>query len=536
MESSKFPPVDVVPPNGAKLAYRVAPLRRMQSRSAIAPQLNPFVNESLQRMSLLTRLSLLAGGILLFPFRLLVLLLCSLLYSLFAKLAVAFHTRTDPPTPLKGWRTRLLKMAQLVCRPALGSLGFWQIKVIGQPATEAEAPIVVVAPHATPIDFLVIMALTWSSFVSLPHPYPVVRTGLKAMQCIIVDHKDHTSRKNAVMEIKRRALSNGEWPRVMIFPEGTTHSANCLITFKTGAFTPGVPVQPVILRYQVQGFDLSWCGKASMARLLLCAMCQWVGHVTVEFLPVHTPTPEEKASPELFAANVRSEMATALCVPVTDHSVEDTILQLKAKGLGLPTGTGVVAFADLQRRTGLTREDAQRLLADFAKMDRSRDGKVTIEEFASYLNLPITDYLQDIFQLYDADKDGELSFREFLIGMCLVTGPAVTDATMKLVFSVFDQDGSGRITQEKFTRIVHAIMARDSRSPPPEVTEQTAAKIFLEADANGDGLVTYDEFVKLVKEKPQYLPLLQRAFQTDEADGAEDLGSVFSGFTGASCD
>ena len=40
----------------------------------------------------------------------------------------------------------------------------------------------------------------------------------------------------------------------------------------------------------------------------------------MEFLPVYTPSPEEKAKPELYAKNVQMVMAEALGVPAMDIS------------------------------------------------------------------------------------------------------------------------------------------------------------------------------------------------------------------------
>lgn len=46
--------------------------------------------------------------------------------------------------------------------------------------------------------------------------------------------------------------------QVMIFPEGTCTNRSCLITFKSGAFYPGVPVQPVCIRYPNKLDTVTW--------------------------------------------------------------------------------------------------------------------------------------------------------------------------------------------------------------------------------------------------------------------------------------
>ena len=49
-----------------------------------------------------------------------------------------------------------------------------------------------------------------------------------------------------------------EFPSVLLFPEGTTTNGRTLISFKLGAFAPGFPIQPVVIRYPFVHFDVSW--------------------------------------------------------------------------------------------------------------------------------------------------------------------------------------------------------------------------------------------------------------------------------------
>ena len=59
---------------------------------------------------------------------------------------------------------------------------------------------------------------------------------------------DPNSRQNTIKQIVERSEPDGDWQQVLIFPEGTCTNRSCLITFRTGAFLPGVTVQPVLIR------------------------------------------------------------------------------------------------------------------------------------------------------------------------------------------------------------------------------------------------------------------------------------------------
>ena len=48
-----------------------------------------------------------------------------------------------------------------------------------------------------------------------------------------------------------RCQDGSGWPQLMIFPEGSTSNRKALMSFKPGAFVPGKPVQPILIRYEL---------------------------------------------------------------------------------------------------------------------------------------------------------------------------------------------------------------------------------------------------------------------------------------------
>ena len=154
-------------------------------------------------------------------------------------------------------------------------------------------------------------------------------------QPVYVWREDPNSRQNTIKEIQRRVTSGDEWQQILIFPEGTCTNRKGLITFKPGAFYPGVPVQPVCIRYPNRLDTLSWTWQGPGAyvsqlvvsfilsisltidpsfvirrlELIWLTMTQFYTYCELEFLPVYVPSEEEKQNPRLFASNVRDIMA-----------------------------------------------------------------------------------------------------------------------------------------------------------------------------------------------------------------------------------
>jgi hypothetical protein len=102
-----------------------------------------------------------------------------------------------------------------------------------------------------------------------------------ALQCIFVDRTNPHSRVATKAAIRGRALDL-KFPHVMLFPEGTVTNQSAVIRFKTGAFEPGLPVQPVRKGKERKGKERGECSLKSVAvslvvflqhKLTVCCVC-----------------------------------------------------------------------------------------------------------------------------------------------------------------------------------------------------------------------------------------------------------------------
>ncbi|KFV12740.1 Lysophosphatidylcholine acyltransferase 2, partial [Pterocles gutturalis] len=419
--------------------------------------------------------------------------------------------------PLKGWRRRMIQTAlSSLTRTLFFVMGF-QVKVKGKIASLLEAPIFVAAPHSSFFDAIISALTGMPSIVSRAENLstPVFGTILSSLQPVSVSRQDPDSRKNTVTEITKRALSRGQWPQILIFPEGTCTNRSCLITFKQGAFVPGVPVQPVLLRYPNKLDTVTWTWQGySFKELCVMTLCQLFTRVEVEFLPVHVPTEEEKNDPIIFANRVRQTMATALNVPVTDHTFEDCRLMISDLLYGNISSPSCLH--------SLKWNHVREQLDSFAAIaSASKGGRIGIEEFAEYLKLPISDVLKELFQLFDRNGDGTIDFREYVIGLSVLCNPANTEETIRMAFQLFDMDEDGTITEPEFASIIRSALG---------VPELDVAVLFKEIDADETGKLSYDEFKDFALKHPEYAKLfttyleLQR-YQLDMLEEDDNIES-----------
>ncbi|VDN14518.1 unnamed protein product [Dibothriocephalus latus] len=132
-------------------------------------------------------------------------------------------------------QTVLLPLFNFFGRLVFFFAGFQWITTKGTRASPDEAPIIVLAPHSSFFDSLLVVALGLPSVVGKTETAnSPIGCLIKMTQPILVNRDDPSSRQNTLREINRRSQSNGEWPQILIFPEGTCTNRSCLINYKQG--------------------------------------------------------------------------------------------------------------------------------------------------------------------------------------------------------------------------------------------------------------------------------------------------------------
>ncbi|XP_016052705.1 PREDICTED: lysophosphatidylcholine acyltransferase 2B-like [Miniopterus natalensis] len=407
-----------------------------------------------------------------------------------------------PEEPATAWRRTLVRLPlRLLLQISFLVAGFL-VKVKGKKATRAEAPIFVAAPHSTFFDAVACVVAGLPSVVSASQNarIPVAGKFLLSTQPVLVTREDPDSRKTTRDEILKRVTSKMKWPQILIFPEGVCTNRTCLVTFKLGAFSPGVPVQPVLLRYpnSLDTVTWTWQGFTGFQACML-TLSQPFTRVEVEFLPVYIPNDQEKKDPVLFANAVRVSMANALGLPVTDHTYEDCRLMITAGNLHLPMEAGLVEFTKISQKLKLDWDSVHHHLDEYAAIAvAAKGGKIGIEEFSDYLKLPVSEPLRQLFALFDRNNDGSIDFREYVVGLTVLCSPANTEKILQMSFKLFDLDEDGFITEQELAAILQAAFG---------VPDLDVSRLFQEIARQNSEYISYKNFKKFALKHPEYAKL-----------------------------
>lgn len=491
-------------------------LKETQNIAAHYEQVNPFTNRS-TRSGVYFYIKLVLGAVILFPLRLILLIPVVLLALAFLKL-ITFGLRNkagaSKPQPYRAWRRALLSIFRFLVRIILFIFGFYWIEETGQP--DPSAPMIV-AKHVSywePVFFASRLAM--SPVSAAANSASIVGQAMLALQAILVHRESAESRKAVAEELKQRArlfMDNpGQFPPVLIFPEGTTAS-NAIITFKIGAFSPGVPVQPVNVSYPHAHFDLAWSGGISLPMSVFLTGCQLYNRMKVDWLPLYIPSPEEVVSPQRYAGNVRALMANTANLPVTEHGYADMVLRVEAAKLSMEANFSLTITPILERFTNLTLQGIKDMLRQFRAADIDGNGTLDFFEFCQAVRLPPSSLLRKLFDLIDTDGSGAINFQEWLLSLCLLSGThAVPEDTVRIAFSIFDKNGDGLITSDEFCSMLHQLR--------PLETDEVFRALFADIDSDNSGSITFEEFFDYSRSNPLHASLLSEALYQKQLIGS----------------
>jgi len=229
---------------------------------------------------------------------------------------------------IKGWRSGWMYVSKIFTFLLMTFFGYMRITIQGRLEDSSKVKLLV-ANHCCMIEVLVLYTVSKGcAFVSAVENLgvPFFQGLCAASDALIVDRNDPESKKKTIDEIQVRAKRKSG-SQLMMFPEGTLNNQQALFQFKHGPFIPGVPVQPVCFRVPYRHFNPCWTGEAT-GGLNFFDVCyrtlfQFVNRLEMKILPVYEPSEEEQKNPDLFANNVRDEMARALDLPVCDATYQD---------------------------------------------------------------------------------------------------------------------------------------------------------------------------------------------------------------------
>ncbi|XP_014665339.1 PREDICTED: Kv channel-interacting protein 1-like isoform X2 [Priapulus caudatus] len=177
----------------------------------------------------------------------------------------------------------------------------------------------------------------------------------------------------------------------------------------------------------------------------------------------------------------------------TDHDMDDLEMQVvRYKPEGLDA---------LCKTTRFSRKELQMMYRGFKQ--ECPTGMVNEDTFKDiyaqfFPQGDASQYAHYVFQLFDQNRNGHISFEDFVLGLSVLARGTVTEK-LNWAFNLYDINHDGYITKDEMLDIVSSIYDMLGAYTEPMVEENTAhdhVEAVFEMDLNKDGVITLDEFME----------------------------------------
>ncbi|XP_076996721.1 calcineurin subunit B type 2 [Tamandua tetradactyla] len=140
-------------------------------------------------------------------------------------------------------------------------------------------------------------------------------------------------------------------------------------------------------------------------------------------------------------------------------------------------------------------EEIRRLGKRFRKLDLDHSGSLSVEEFLSLPGLQQNPLVQRVVDVFDTDGNGEVDFKEFILGASQFSVKGHEEEKLRFAFSIYDMDKDGYISNGELFQVLKMMVGNNLKDGP---LQQLVDKTIIILDRDGDGKISFEEFCAVV--------------------------------------
>lgn len=184
---------------------------------------------------------------------------------------------------------------------------------------------------------------------------------------------------------------------------------------------------------------------------------------------------------------------------------------------------------ELEELTNFNAKQLRQWYKDFVQDCPS--GYMTKEEFKHIYGqfFPAGDptrFVDYVFNVFDIDKNGVITFKEFILAISITTRGTVEEK-LNWAFSLYDFDSDGYVTREEMLDIVSAIHRMHGKGDTAErdAAQDKVDRLFTKLDSDNDGKLSREEFCKGFKNDTWIIKALLMKSPLSSSDSSNSLGT-----------
>ncbi|KAJ4903571.1 Calcium-binding EF-hand family protein [Raphanus sativus] len=125
----------------------------------------------------------------------------------------------------------------------------------------------------------------------------------------------------------------------------------------------------------------------------------------------------------------------------------------------------------------------------FCQLDRNAKGFISSDEFLSVPEFAMNPLSQRLLKMVDG-----LNFKDFVAFLSAFSAKASLKQKVKLIFQVYDSDGNGKVS---FKDIMEVLRDLSGTFMSDEQREQVLSQVLKEAGYTNDSFLTLEDFIKV---------------------------------------
>ena len=133
----------------------------------------------------------------------------------------------------------------------------------------------------------------------------------------------------------------------------------------------------------------------------------------------------------------------------------------------------------------------------FRRLDKDGSGMLEPNEFFDIPELAQNPLVQRVISVFDKNKDGNISFYEFVTGISKLSAAGSEDDKMRFLFSIYDIEGDGFISNGELFKVLKMMVGNNLTDVQ---LQQLVDRTIIRADEDFDGKISYEEFCKMIRD------------------------------------
>lgn len=143
-----------------------------------------------------------------------------------------------------------------------------------------------------------------------------------------------------------------------------------------------------------------------------------------------------------------------------------------------------------------SQEELLMLEQRFRRLDKDGSGTLEPNEFFDIPELAQNPLVQRVISVFDKNKDGNISFYEFVTGISKLSEAGSEEDKMRFLFSIYDIEGDGFISNGELFKVLKMMVGNNLTDVQ---LQQLVDRTIIRADEDFDGKISYEEFCKMIR-------------------------------------